>query len=275
MDLTAYYPKDEVPPEILAMLQLTGDNISLESMWALMDLAWTTTNAKIDDQQSLAAFYAHPVWILNGFFTETHKESVDNREAFSDYIAAHQPKRIADYGGGFGALARKIAVKSPGTSIEIIEPFPSDLAISLTKKYKTISFVQELTGQYDFIVALDVLEHVPAPLELVYLLATHCKPNGFLLLANCFYPVIKCHLPCTFYLRESFDFLLSQMGLQIKDNVLYGKVYTLTSAPLVRPEKLKFWIELAKFHFLLKNSLRPLWHSLKALKRPSGENSSH
>lgn len=39
MDLNPYYLEGAIPSEISAMLQLTGDNISLESMWTFMDFA--------------------------------------------------------------------------------------------------------------------------------------------------------------------------------------------------------------------------------------------
>jgi hypothetical protein len=39
--------------------------------------------------------------------------------------------------------------------------------------------------------------------------------NGYLVIANCFYPVIKCHLPSTFHFRYTFNQFAKLMGLKI------------------------------------------------------------
>ncbi len=249
MQLDKYYPDGNIPTDIQAMLQLAGHEPTLEDIWALMDLAWVTTKANPENPQSMDVFYAHPVWLLNGFFTEWHKESVHNREEFAIYISKDNPKRIADFGGGFAAFARVLAEINPHATIEVVEPYPTEMARTLSKKYHNIQFVDKLTGKYDVITALDVLEHVTEPLELAYHLAEHVNKNGYLLLANCFYPVIKCHLPCTFYLRHKFDFLLEKMGLVVADAVLYGKKYIVTDG-LQHPGTIKRWCTLAKIHFV-------------------------
>jgi hypothetical protein len=41
------------------------------------------------------------------------------------------------------------------------------------------------------------------------------RPGGHLFIANCFYPVILCHLPCTFHLRYSFDNFCRALGLEV------------------------------------------------------------
>lgn len=264
MNIDKYYTTENVPRAITAMLDLTNDQLSLEEMWALMDLAWATTNADSGTPQTLADFYAHPVWTLNGIFTETHEESVYNRTIFANRIAETQPERIADYGGGFGALARLLAKRLPQTSIEIIEPYPAKLALSLCKDFPNIHFVNQLSGIYDVIVALDVLEHVPYPLDLVYKFTQYINKSSYLFLANCFYPVIKCHLPCTFYLRDWFDFLTKKMGLLPSEKILYARMYHL-GKKVRNPHEIRLWITLAKILFAGKNSLRELYHGFKTI----------
>ena len=264
IDLKKYYSAGNVPQEILFMLSLTHDSPTLEEIWALMDLAWATTKADPADLQSMVASYSHPVWTLNGIFTETHEESVYNRRTFADYIAKTKPARIADYGGGFGALARLLAERLPSATIEIVEPYPSELALSLCESFPNIRFVEKLSGTYDVITALDVLEHVPAPLELVYGLSQHTHQNSYLLLANCFCPVIKCHLPCTFYLRDTFDFLMKKMGFIPSEKVLYARTYRIGGS-IRNPDQLQKWIALAKFVFSSKNSLREVYHCIREI----------
>lgn len=247
MQIEKYYP-EEIPSEIQSMLTLAGTQPSLKTMWALMDLAWFATKADSRDPQCIDNFYAHPVWTLNGIFTETHVDSVHNREIFSTYIASKSPKRIADYGGGFGALARMLAKKLPDARIEIVEPYPSPLALHLTQQYGNIAYVDCLTGEYDCVVALDVLEHVPNPLDFAHTLARHTLDQGFMLLASCFYPVIQCHLTENFYLRHTFDFLLRKIGIEANEEVLYGTVYT--KGGCLRPtSSVKKWILFARLYY--------------------------
>ncbi len=250
MQLEKYYPDGNIPQDIQAMLLLVGNEPSLESLWGLMDLAWATTKANSDNPLSMDDFYAHPVWLLNGFFTETHQDSIDNREQFACYIANDKPQRVADFGGGFGAFARILAEKCPDTIIEIVEPYPTEMARILCGKFSNIRFVEKLTGEYDVITALDVLEHVIKPLELVHHFAEHVKKDGYMLMANCFFPVIKCHLPCTFYLRYKFDFLLSKMGISCDEQVLYGKKYKVSDT-LKHPDLVKVWNMYAKLYFIV------------------------
>lgn len=260
------YYKDEVPIEISSMLSLLSPSPRLEEIWALMDLAWAVTKADPAAPQSLDAFYSHPVWTLNGIFTETHEESIYNRKIFADYIATAKPSRIADYGGGFGVLARLLAKRLPYASIEVVEPYPSELALSLCKNFSNIRFVNQLSGTYDVITALDVLEHVPAPLDLVYDLSHYTHKNSYLLLANCFYPVIKCHLPCTFYLRDTFDFLMKKMGFIPFEKVLYARTYRIGGV-IRNPRKIQGWTTLAKLFFSGKNSLREVYHCIRDIYR--------
>lgn len=261
-----HYYKNEVPIEISSMLSLISPSPRLEEIWALMDLAWAVTKADPTDPQSLDAFYSHPVWTLNGIFTETHGESIYNRKVFADHIVATQPTRIADYGGGFGALARLLAKRLPSASIDVVEPYPSELALSLCKSFSNIHFVNRLSGTYDVITALDVLEHVPAPLNLVYDLSRYTHKNSYLLLANCFYPVIKCHLPCTFYLRDTFDFLMKKMGFIPVEKVLYAQTYRIGDT-IRNPSTMQGWTALAKFFFSSKNSLREVYHCIRDICR--------
>lgn len=262
MELENYYSRSNIPPDIQAMAQLVGTEPTLESIWALMDLVWTITGADPQNPRSMAAFYGHAVWTFNGIFTETHKESLENRLQFAKRIAELAPIRIADYGGGFGTLARLLAQRLPQCKIEVVEPFPSELALAMSQEYQNVSYVPNLTGTYDVIIALDVLEHVENPLCLVYELANHIDMKGKLLLANCFYPVIKCHLPCTFYLRDSFDFLLSKIGLLAGEQILYGTMYV-KKEKLRHPDNIKWLVNASKGYAFFVEQLRAVKKQLK------------
>lgn len=188
----------------------------VEWIWSQMNQVWH--GLRLDNTlplaaQPIAAFYAHPVWLLNGLFTATDPDSVRHRTAIAQRLGAGRHTRVADFGGGFGELARRILDQSPSTAVDIIEPFPSAASRALLAAYEGAQFVDDLNGSYDAVVAQDVLEHVEDPIGLAIRLAQATRPGGVLIFANCFYPVIECHLPATFYLRRTFSYVMAGLGL--------------------------------------------------------------
>jgi 2-polyprenyl-3-methyl-5-hydroxy-6-metoxy-1,4-benzoquinol methylase len=166
------------------------------------------------DLTKISDYYRHPIWLLNGFFIEQHDLSLQHRYAISDWIVKTRLQRVLDFGGGFGTLARMIADKSPETIVNIFEPYPSDIALSQCRNHTNVSFVNNLTFGYDCLVSTDVLEHVGDPLELFSKMIEVVNLNGYLVIANHFFPSIKCHLPITFHFRYSFDEFAEVMGLK-------------------------------------------------------------
>jgi 2-polyprenyl-6-hydroxyphenyl methylase/3-demethylubiquinone-9 3-methyltransferase len=140
---------------------------------------------------------------------------MQHRNAISDWTVRKKLKKVLDYGGGFGTLARLIAEKDPTISIDIYEPYPSNYAILRTADYNNIQFIDSISNPYDCIVSIDVLEHVSDPLTIFSQMSKSVKKNGYLIIANNFWPVIKCHLPSTFHLRYTFDTFARLMGLEL------------------------------------------------------------
>ena len=187
----------------------------LEDMWQLMDNVWDKTgcNNEDPDWDKISEFYAHPVWLLNGMFIEQHELSMQHRNAISDWIVERNFNNVLDYGGGFGTLARLIAGKNSNISVDIYEPYPGEYALLRAMDYSNIHFINSIDQKYDCLVSTDVLEHVPDPLKLFSEMVGHVKIGGYLIIANNFSPVIKCHLPCTFHLRYTFRIFTHIMGL--------------------------------------------------------------
>jgi len=189
----------------------------VEDIWAVMDTVWhemeLNNRAKLDNDM-LSAYYSHPVWTLNGLYTEADEVSSSHRKAIAQFINKYKLKHGADYGGGFGTLAQQITDLCPICKIDIIEPYPSKIALDRVKNYDRINFVSESDGPYDFIIAQDVLEHVENPIDLTSKLINMLKPGGFAFFANCFYPVIQCHLPSTFHLRHTFKWVVAPIGIE-------------------------------------------------------------
>lgn len=189
----------------------------LEQIWYLMDLIWDDYECdnKNLNWENIGKFYSHPVWLLNGFFIEQHDVSMGHRHAISDWIVQNGFENVVDYGGGFGTLARLIAEKDKNIKMNIYEPHPSEFGLKRVGEFENINIIGKLESNYDCLMSTDVLEHVPDPLKDFAEMIKSIKINGYLVIANCFQPVIKCHLPQDFHFRYSFNMFAKMMGLQV------------------------------------------------------------
>jgi hypothetical protein len=142
---------------------------TLEQLWASMDALWRDLGCDSSVMDSrIGAYYAHPVWLLNGLFIEQHQESLNNRAQFKNWVVKQAPHRVAEFGGGFGGLARMIGAALPSASIEIIEPHPTPIGISPADNTANVRYRPEMDGEYDVLISTDVFEHVSDPLQLLY-----------------------------------------------------------------------------------------------------------
>jgi len=237
-DLTQWIPAEELalitPQEqawLLGVFERFGGYPALEQVWAVMDEPWRALGCdpEVMDER-IGAYYSHPVWLLNGLFIEQHKQSIQNREGFRDWVVKQKPKRVAEFGGGFGGLARMIGDALPTVEVEVIEPHPHPVAIARAEKTRNVRYKAELSGDYDIIIATDVFEHVPDPLQLVAETARYLTMGGQFMIANCFHPVIRCHLPQLFHFRYSWDYALEAIGLEPEQLVVYGRAFKLRGA---------------------------------------------
>jgi len=268
-----------VKNEISRLLGLIDHNKDdLENIWQLMDMIWDEygCNNKKLNWSNIDKFYSHPVWLLNGLFIEQHAMSTQHRDAISDWIADKPSiSKILDYGGGFGTLARLIADKNPSSLVDIYEPHPSDYSKQKIFNYHRIQLIGKIKDRYDVLVSTDVLEHVPDPLKTFEEMILSVKNGGHLIIANNFFPVIKCHLPQTFHLRYTFNGFAKFMGLAILGPLegSHATIFTKrndkpVSWPIVRLlEKISKGIfPMAEF---LKPALRPIYRLLKHENTPS------
>lgn len=83
----------------------------------------------------------------------------------------------------------------------------------------------ELNDNYDLLIATDVFEHVPDPIGLAAATADHLPVGGLYLMANCFVPVIQCHMPQLFHLEIGWVEAMRAMGLAPRQRVQYGRAY--------------------------------------------------
>lgn len=196
---------------------------TVEWVWAEMDRIWHQIgldNSRPLTGQPIDEFYRHPVWLMNGIFTALDPVSSAHREAIAHYLGKTGAKVVADYGGGFGELARAITRAVPGAEVSIIEPYPSRVGLERIRNEMRITFVPDLSaGPYDAVVAQDVLEHVADPIGLASEIAGAVREGGVVVCANCFYPFIQCHLPSTFHLRKTFPMVMGALGMRYLGSV--------------------------------------------------------
>tara|TARA_B100002019_G_scaffold137251_1_gene118255 strand:+ start:22253 stop:23080 length:828 start_codon:yes stop_codon:yes gene_type:complete len=253
--------------EISKLLDKQKEGLSdLEQTWYFMDLIWDNydCNSLDMDSEKIKKFYSHPVWLLNGLFIEQHDLSMSHRHAISDWIKNKAFTHVVDYGGGFGTLARLIAEKDRNINVYIFEPYPSDFGLRRVKEFQNINFIKQLEKNYDCLVATDTLEHVLDPLDTFSDMVKSVKKNGYLVIANCFEPVIKCHLPQHFHFRHSFNMFAEMMGLEVveKLNNSHATIFKKQSEPSFNWKKIRFYEKVSKILFpiieIVKFILRPI-----------------
>lgn len=111
-------------------------------------------------------------------------------------------------------MSEQLVTTYSKAKVDIVEPYASEFFKTKLSGCSGVNFVPDFSHKnYDCIIAQDVLEHVENPIETAYAMSQHVRDDGFVVFANCFYPVIKCHLPSTFYLRHTFKLVMKKMGL--------------------------------------------------------------
>ena len=270
IDLTDKNLTQAEKEEIEKLLKREKEGLDdLEQMWYLMDLIWNDYGCdnKNLNWDKIGKFYSHPVWLLNGLFIEQHDVSMGHRHAISDWIVQNNFKNVVDYGGGFGTLARLVAQKEKNIKMNIYEPHPSEFGLKRVAEFENINIIGKLESNYDCLMSTDVLEHVPDPLKDFSEMIKSVKINGYLVIANCFYPVIKCHLPQDFHFRYSFNIFAKMMGLEIV-GILEGSHATIyKKVEEVEPNwnKIRFYEKLSKVAFPVIEILRPILRPIKRI----------
>lgn len=256
--------------EISKLLDKKKEGLSdLEQTWYFMDLVWDNydCNSLDMDSEKFKKFYSHPVWLLNGLFIEQHDLSMRHRHAISDWIINNPFTSVVDYGGGFGTLARLIAEKDRNISVYILEPYPSDFGLRRVSDYQNINFIKVLEKNYDCLVATDTLEHVSDPLDTFSDMVKSVKKNGYLVVANCFEPVIKCHLPQHFHFRHSFNMFAKMMGLKVVSKLdnSHATIFKKMSESSFNWTKIRFYEKVSKILFPIIEIVKYIFRPIKKL----------
>lgn len=184
------------------------------------DLGLDNTQPLSSQSEAVGRFYSHPVWLVNGLFTASDPASRQHRASMASHVLGLGAQRVADYGGGFGELALAIAKMQPHVEVCVVEPYPSKVGMRRLSSQPNVTVQPALGDQpFDVVLAQDVLEHVDDPIGLAHQLAQSVRPGGWVIFANCFHPMIDCHLPPTYHLRYTFDWVMQAMGLHRQGKV--------------------------------------------------------
>ncbi|MFZ2171101.1 MAG: hypothetical protein WAW61_15870, partial [Methylococcaceae bacterium] len=119
---------------------------TVEWVWEEMDRVWFHFN--LDNRhpltgQLIGEFYSHPIWLMNGIFTSLDPVSSFHRTSIARYLDHFGAKAIADYGGGFGELARAMCSAIPDVAVSIVEPYPSRVGLERLRDEARIRFVSD------------------------------------------------------------------------------------------------------------------------------------
>ena len=241
----------------------------LEQMWYLMDLIWDDYDCDSEnlDWDNIGKFYSHSVWLLNGLFIEQDEESMGHRHSISDWIVENNFKNVVDYGGGFGTLSRLVAEKDKEIVMNIYEPHPSEFGLKRANEFSNINIIGELGGQYDCLMSTDVLEHVPDPLNDLSNMIKSVKVGGYLVIANCFFPVIKCHLPQDYHFRYTFNTFAKMMGLELVGHLegSHATIFRKVEKKEFSWKKLRFYEQVSKFSFPIIEFMLPILRPIKKI----------
>lgn len=112
-----------------------------------------------------------------------------DQRIFRKQVASCAHGDVLDYGGGIGDLCADLAERGLCVTYADVEGRTFEFAKWLFKKRNTsvdvINLSEEgLTKEYDTIICLDVIEHVPTPKELLIQLTSHIKKGGSLIITN-------------------------------------------------------------------------------------------
>lgn len=184
----------------------------------LLDIAWHEvargSNPPTVTEDFLNTYYRHPIWLINGLFSDSDSDTVSDRLAAIRMTAHVKPKRLLDFGGGYGTGCRLAAQ----TLSEIEEIHLLDVgedhhaALSHLKDYPQVKIVAKPEPPYDAVISTEVFEHLTDPVGSAHYIHSLLRPGGALAASWSFAPGIECHLPRNFHLARSMVTILRSLG---------------------------------------------------------------
>ncbi len=194
------------------------DGITLQRLWQILDQAWEELSSKNSHNLNLSNFlheyYQHPVWLINGAFSESDQATINDRLAAVRLITHVQPRKILDFGGGIGTVSRLCATYIP--QVEVIDlvditEFRQTIQHYLSD-FPQIRILEQPDPLYDAIISTEVLEHLIDPIGAIVEINHLLRVGGAFAASWSFAPCIKCHLPQNFHLQKLMLWIIRSLG---------------------------------------------------------------
>lgn len=160
-------------------------------------------------------------WRLRVILRHLHRLGIDDRAALAGF----------DVGCGHGAFQRQL---HSATSWTIDGCDLNGNAISLNRGHNGSSFLynifdrrQDLEGRYDLVFLLDVIEHIPEPVEFLNAARFYLKRGGYMVINVPAIPALYSRYDVAAghirrYTRESLNSELAAAGLKIETMTCWG-----------------------------------------------------
>lgn len=194
------------------------NGIDLKRLWQLLDQTWDDLSESQQNPSNLSNFlynyYQHPVWLINAAFSESDRETICDRLAAVRLITHVHPRKILDFGGGIGTVARLCYLNLP--QAEIIDVVDiTEFRHTITQylsDFPTIRVLEKPEPTYDAVICTEVLEHLIDPISTVVEINQLLRIGGSFAASWSFFPCIKCHLPQNFHLRRLMPWIIRSLG---------------------------------------------------------------
>lgn len=222
------------------------NGIDLKRLWQLLDQTWDDLSENHQNPSNLSKFlynyYQHPVWLINAAFSESDRETICDRLAAVRLITHVQPRKILDFGGGIGTVARLCCLNlSQAEIIDVVDitEFRHTVTQYLSD-FPKIRILEKPEPTYDAVICTEVLEHLIDPISTAVEINKLLRIGGSFAASWSFFPCIKCHLPQNFHLRRLMPWIIRSLGFGFYGFERRGTmVYSFVKHSEITPRMLK------------------------------------
>lgn len=215
---------DELISDLADFFDLTRDEtIALLKVGEkVFHMMWNALEPKTDEE--IVKFYEiSPFNVFSLAYWHMHR----GQRRFRKQVIEHCYGKVLDYSGGIGDLCIKLARRGFDVTYSDVKGKNMEFAKwRFMKKGLNIEVIdiirdQGLLEQYDTILCIDVIEHVPTPKNTLKTISQHLKPEGKLIITNltCQGPTKKnpTHRKIDFDAKQ----LLNSLGIFSTDKVWF------------------------------------------------------
>lgn len=228
------------------------NGINIKRLWQILDIGWDELQEKkqntLDFPDFLHEYYQHPVWLINAAFSESDPNTIHDRMAAVRLIHHVQPRKILDFGGGIGTVARLCSMHIPQSEmIDLVDITEFRyLVTQYLLDFPKIRVLEKPDPYYDAVICTEVLEHLIDPITTVVEINRLLRQGGAFAASWSFFPGIKCHLPQNFHLQRLMIWIVRSLGFGFYGFERRGSViYAFVKHSEVTPQMIRQarWLE--------------------------------